>query len=404
MKLNITYDTELEILKITNDPMDPLFDTSLANSIRRSLYLTSHCYAINQILTSEQKQIFNKYFNMKLKQEERIYSVLLDNFYSLEFFAHRLNRIPLLLTKDTEHLFQNGIYLCLTDPEDFSKPFINKSSNPIEIYTSDLKFYTIDQIEDKIIELTPEEKNSLIAYDMPICTLLKDNLIHIMANPLYNCGYEGSEFEPCPIIYNFGLKETPKYKKKDMFDNPYQIYITVEFNGKKDLKMAYNDAINFLIYQLNIFKKEYELATMNGSDIIKIKNVNFDIQQIFIYNLDKKYYLADDTIGNLLSAHLLIYVNELYMEYINITEVNYDETIKLLLKNTFISYITADESLILRFIKLNFQISTNSDLLIFLLDKFKLESNSNNLLRIKFTILNNVCDRLISYYTNNLLL
>ena len=223
MKLNIEHDEILQTLNITNNKEDKLFDTSIANSIRRSVFLTSHCYAINRIMTNSQKLIYNKYFNMKLNEAEQIYSVVIENFYSLEYFSHRLNRIPIYYGPETAELLKQGIYICLTDPTDFSKPFLNTSSNPIEIYTSDLRFYKIDSLEDKVIELDPAEKKSLIKYDVLICVLLKDNFMHILSNPVYNCGYEGSEFEPSPVVYNFGLNETPKYEKKDMFDNPYNI-------------------------------------------------------------------------------------------------------------------------------------------------------------------------------------
>ena len=247
MRLNIIHDKEAETLKIFNNPEDKFYDTSLANSIRRGTYLTSHCFAINKILTKEQKTVYNKYFNFKLKEAEQVYCVLIDNFYSLEYFSHRLNRIPIYYSPETADLLHAGIYMCLTDPTDFTKPFVNKSSNPVEIYTSDLRFFKLDNLTDTMIELEPDEKQMLIKYDMLICVLLKDTYIHIMANPVYNCGYEGSEFEPCPVIYNFGLTETPKYKRKDIFDNPYVINITLEFNGKKDLIMTYNDTIKYLI-------------------------------------------------------------------------------------------------------------------------------------------------------------
>jgi len=393
MKLNIEHDEILQTLNITNNKEDKLFDTSIANSIRRSVFLTSHCYAINRIMTNSQKLIYNKYFNMKLNEAEQIYSVVIENFYSLEYFSHRLNRIPIYYGPETAELLKQGIYICLTDPTDFSKPFLNTSSNPIEIYTSDLRFYKIDSLEDKVIELDPAEKKSLIKYDVLICVLLKDNFMHILSNPVYNCGYEGSEFEPSPVVYNFGLNETPKYEKKDMFDNPYSIYITIEFNGKKDLIMTYNDAINYLIFQLVKLKEEYNLGMVNGSDLVKIQNVNFNIQYIYLYNSDLKYYFADDTLGNLISAHLLIYMNELYNEYnINILD---------LYKYTFISYVSADESIITRFIRINFQIPDNIDFLNFVSIKLNCDNDS---LIIKHNIFNTVCDRLIEYYNNNLII
>ena len=157
--------------------------------------------------------------------------------------------------------------------------------------------------------------------------------------------------------------------------------------------MTYNDAINYLIFQLVKLKEEYNLGMVNGSDLVKIQNVNFNIQYIYLYNSDLKYYFADDTLGNLISAHLLIYMNELYNEYnINILD---------LYKYTFISYVSADESIITRFIRINFQIPDNIDFLNFVSIKLNCDNDS---LIIKHNIFNTVCDRLIEYYNNNLII
>ena len=397
IKFDKKYDNVNEKLHIIRNEKDNIFNISIASSIRRSLYLTSHNYAINSILTIEQKKLFNNYFNTEFSDNERIYSVISENFFSKELFAHRLERIPLYLCKDTENILREGLYICLTDPDNYTKPFVNNNTEPLYIYTSTLKFLTINKDTDTIEEIDPELKKKLIKYDIPICILLKGNEIHILGNPVYDCGYEGSEFEPCCITYNFGENATPDYEKIDMFDTPKIINIIIEDNGKKDVHMALYDAINFLIYQLGNFKNEYNNSLIGISEIIKINNIEFNIQEIIIHDNNisdthNKLYLADHTIGILISGQLIKYIMDLFNEY---KEYNKDINILDLLTNTCISYVSPDESLLKRFIKINFQLSTEPDLLFFLSNKFKCD---NELLEIKKIILNNLLDILIEYF------
>lgn len=393
MKLNYTFKGDQSIL-ITNNVEDPVFDISIGNSIRRALYTSSHCYSINDKMSQEQKNIYNKYFNTSFAESEVIYSVSYDNYYNKQTFSHRLTLVPLYYSLETKYLLERGLYLLFTDPLDTSKPFINTNSEPKYIYTSDLRFMYLNPETDKMEDISMEEKNMLIKYNVPVLILLKDNGIHIIGNPQFNCGYEGGQFEPVCIQYNFGPNSNPKYVRKDKFGNPNNIEIIVEFNGIKELKLALNDAFNFLIYQFENLKKEYNAAMVHGSDIVKLINNDLNIQIIYIYNNEKKLYLADHTIGNLLSSHLL-YTMEKY-----INEYDGPTNIEVLNTKMLFSYISPDENLLQRFITIKYQISDDMDFLTFLSKKLNCE---NNLLTIKQMIFNNVCDLLINYYRMNLI-
>jgi hypothetical protein len=303
-----------------------------------------------------------------------------------------MQRLPLYYCNETKDILKQGLYICLTDPDDLSKPFVNKNSNPLYIYTSDLKFYTIE--EEVIKEIPKKTKDLLIQYDVPLFILLKNNALHIISNPVYDCAYSGSEFEPCSIIYNFDEDLTPDYESKDIFDNPKKINVILEFNGKKELNMIYEDSIKFLIFQLEKFKEEYNYGINNGSDIIKLENKNFNIQNILIYDSDKKYYLADYTIGVLLASHILIYINDIFQEF-KLSEMGSGIDVNELLRYTCSSFVPADKNLIVKFTKLLLQLPENFEFNLFLSNKYKCE---NDLLVIKHNLIQNICDKLISYY------
>ncbi len=377
---------ELTSIIIRNKETDNMCDISLANSIRRALYTTSGCYSFNYEMTKAQKNIYNNYFNTKFPEDEVVFSVSYDNYYNKQTFAHRLTLIPLYYSDETRYIFEEGLYVLLTDAVDFSKPYINKNSEPKYIYTNDLRFMRLNKSTDTMEDITPEEKKMLIKFNIPFVILLKDNGIHMIGNPQYNIGYVGGHYEPVCIQYNFGQNSTPTYERRDNFDNPKNIEIIVEFNGMKELKLAVNDSYKFLILQLESIKTHYNLAQSNSSDIIKIENNEIGVQNIKINSTDE-LYLADHTMGNLLESHLIYTLYDLLFEY----KHDFDE----LYRYTLISYVSPDLSLINRFITIKYQIPPAQGFLDFVGTKLNC---ATDLISVKQRIFISVCNNLIAYY------
>jgi len=269
---------------------------------------------------------------------------------------------------------------------------MNTSNELVIIKTSDLYFYTINT-SDELVPLTAEQKKSIIKYDCPYVILEKENTLHFVARLEKGYGImeetypNASRFEPVSIIYNFGEESTPDYTKIDRFDNPKQIVIKTQFTGKKDLIMAYNDAIDFIILQLNIFKKEYNKALLSQSDIIKIENINSNIQYINVIN-DQIYFLADHTLGNLISSHLLKLVLDEIED--NITD---EELLMRMLSQILCSYIEPDESALIRKIVITYQLPEES-----ICPEFYKLYGDTNMINVKAKILMKCCDILIKYF------
>jgi hypothetical protein len=334
-------------VEITNAPDDDMFDTSLANALRRTNLLASYCWAILEEVPNEHKVIFNDLFKLNYEEKEKIFAVSACNYLNIEALSHRLNRMPLYYNKENEHLYTQGLIICLTEKNNFNSPYVHKAIEPRLIYSKDLTFLTISP--GGLIELTPEEKNSIIKFNVHLYTLKQGDSIFAMAMPVNNCGYEGSEFEPITATYNFGLDAKPDYHRRDVFDNPDNIYLTLIFAGKKDIVDSWNESLTYLSNQINTFITEYVKALMSESDVIKITNCEFNLQEIDVYN--SNCYLADHTLGNLLSCHVLMKMTNLLYEYSKEDEELFHE----LYSQMLISYIAPDESSITRSIKIKFQ-------------------------------------------------
>ena len=378
-------------LTITNEPDDDMFDISLANALRRTNLLSSYCWSILEEVPNHHKLIFNDLFNINYEEKEKIFAVSACNYLNIEALSHRLNRAPLHYDKDNEHIFNQGLIICLTDSANYTKPYVHKVIEPILIYTKDLTFLT--SINGVISPLSEEEKKSIVKFNVHLFTLKQGDSIFVMAMPVKNCGYEGSEFEPVTISYNFGLDAKPDYHRRDVFDNPDNIYLTLSYAGKKGVEMAWNDSLIYLSNQLNTFMMEYIKALSFESDVIKITNGDHNLQEVDIYNAD--CYLADHTLGNLLACHILMTLTNLLYKYAKDDEELFHE----LYSQMLISYIAPDESSITRTIKLKFQTPTNNDFNDFVKSEYSsnpgsLALNKNN---IKLCILYIAVTKIVKY-------
>ena len=355
-------------LEIYNKPGDLLFDTSLANSIRRALYSTSHCYALSEKVSDSQKELYNTYFNINYDIKETIYTVSYCSFLNIQVMSHRINRMPIYYTKENKSLYDSTLFFCLSDPDNVTKPFINTNSEPKIIKSNDITIYKCDKETTTLIKLTDAEKKSIIKFDVHLFTLKKGDSIYVLGTPEYGCGYSGSEFEPVSVSYNFGPDAKPGYKKRDKFDNPEFIHIKLSDTGKKDINLTLMDALSFLSNQVNKFITEYTLAITDESNIIKIDNLDYNIQDINIGADDD--YLADHTIGNLIACHALMYTINL----IEIYSKDNDDLLHELLSQTLISYIAPDESAITRMLKIKFQLPLHEGFNKYLSDTHKRKS------------------------------
>lgn len=350
-------------LEITNELDDHMFDVSMANAIRRSLYLTNPCWAIPEKLNKEHKENIYKYFNVFYDLNEKIGSVSFCNYINSQVLSHRLNRMPIYYDSSNEELYKQGLFFCMTSKGDFSKPHVHLSIEPKIIYSNDLSIYTIKS--GVPVLLTDIEKNSIIKFNVHLFTLKKDDCIHIMTSPTFNYGYKGSEFEPVTVTYNFGLDAKPDYHRRDAFDNPDNIYIGIGFSGKKSITESFANSITYLSNQVNVFITEYTKALSAGSDVVKIINVDHNMEEIDVVNSD--CYLADHTLGNLLSCHVLMYTISCISEFAKDNKDLFHE----LLSYTLISYLSPDESAITRTLKFKFQLPLNDDFNEFLYKKHK---------------------------------
>lgn len=384
-------------LEITNDINDTVFDTSLANAIRRTLYLSCFCYGIPEEVSNEQKIIFNDLFHVNYEDKEKIFSVSASNYLNIEALSHRLNRMPLYYDAANEYLYKQGLFICLTEDNNYSKPYVHKNIEPRLIYSKDLTYLTL--ISGVLTKLTEEEKNSIIKYNIHLYSLKYDNSIHIISSPMFNCGYEGSEFEPVTVSYNFGLDAKPDYHRRDVFDNPDNIYLTIAFSGKKDVTTAWNDSLIYLSNQINIFITEYIKATTSESDVVKIIPCEFNVQEIDIYNAD--CYLADHTMGNLISCQVLMDITNLLYQYVKENEDLFHE----LYSQILVSYIAPDESAITRMIKIKFQIPLDVGFNDFIIQSYShyFLTGSTLIHNTKLCILYHTSLKLMNYLKNEII-
>jgi len=337
--LEIIADGDHIILKNKKD--DNMFDTSIANGIKRAVISTSFCYCFTEEIVEAEFEKYNTYFKIKYLQTERNYTVSQSNKYNIQFLSHRLSRIPIYYSEKTAELLESDIYFILTDKDDYRKPYLHKSDEPMRIYSRDLRGIMVspDKPDDKIV-LTEDQMKTLFPYNVYFVTLYKGDFMHFIAKPTIGCSYINTSFIPVAVRYKFIAEKRPdidetdhlikseqNWVHRDTFGNPEHIEVTFEFNGKKDTKMAIIDGINYLIKQLALFKSEYGKSDstlvikepLNENNVLG-DNVIPGLQIVKIFNTipsgsvqaqaDDINYLADFTVSNIISSHFLYYVFE----------------------------------------------------------------------------------------------
>jgi len=151
---------------------------------------------------------------------------------------------------------------------------------------------------------------------------------------------------------------------------------------------SWTDSLVYLSNQINTFSTEYIKALSSDSDVVKITDCAFNLQEIDIYNSD--CYLADHTLGNLLSCHVLMTITNLLYEYTKEDEELFHELYSCIL----ISYIAPDESAITRTIKLKFQTPEHPGFNEFIHEKYASDKLAKN---TKLCILYGTTIKLITY-------
>lgn len=330
MPLNIERDGSHIV--ITNDPRDEMFDTSIANGIKRAVMATSYCYSFTEEITDRQKELYNKSFGTKFLKEEKNYTVTQSNRYSIQFLSHRISRVPIFLGPETRDLIEDDIYFMIVSRNgtklEYQQPYVHKKDEPWRVHTRD--FIGV-RVKDggETEELSPDEMALLFPLNVHFITLYKGDFLHFIAKPSGGYRYDNTRYIPCPVRYHFipradsdktsVIERAKDWIRRDKFDNPEQIQLRFEYNGKKDIIEAITDGIDYLVKQLLLFKKEY--ADPSSDIVVKEESVaGLQIVKVFNNPEDdterEADYLADFTVSNIISSHFLYYViNKLFEIY-----------------------------------------------------------------------------------------
>lgn len=323
---------------IRNQPDDTIFDTSLANAIKRAVLDTSLTYSFSEQLEKEDAAELNQIFKTELNEDDDVlFTVDQCNFDNLQKLSHRLSRTPIYYSDETQELL-DSIYVMLVSRDasgkidDYKKPYFHTEDVPFVVHSRDLsvvRVTTNDAGETILTELEAEDKEKLFPYNVHLFNIQKGNYIHFIAKPVKGYGYEDSMFSPCPVRYSFvstsAERDSVKHdrewdvagNKLGLFGNPKQIEIVFEENGKKDVKLAVIDGIQYLINQLELFKMEYAKP---DSEIVKKEKSVAGSQIVHVFNMpddddDREVnYLADHTVCNILASHILYEVYDTYFK------------------------------------------------------------------------------------------
>lgn len=319
MSLNIRRDGSHIV--IINNPADTMFDTSIANGIKRCVMSTSYCYTFTEEITDGQKDAYNKHFGTKFAKDEKNYTVTQSNRYSIQFLSHRISRVPIYYDMD---LIEDDTYFMLVSRNasgklEYQQPYVHKKDEPWRVHSRD--FIGVRVKDDAVEELTPDEMARLFPLNVHFITLYKGDFIHFIGKPQGGFEYDNTRYIPCPVRYRFVpradsdkttvIDRLKDWKRRDGFDNPEQIELRFEENGKKDVREAIVDGINYLVKQLELFKKEYADPS---SDIVVKEESIAGLQIVKVFNNPEDdtereaNYLADFTVANIISSHFLYYV------------------------------------------------------------------------------------------------
>lgn len=419
--LKLSFLPEYKHLIIKNEAGDEMYDTSIANGIRRAVMNTSKCYALTETLTEDMINTINSIFDLNFNPDNKMYTVFYTSFDNVQKLSHRLSRMPIYYGKETEKYLESG-NLIVTYGSDPTHPYVHESNEPLRIYSRNLTvthYPGSEEEESKSHELNKDEKADLFKYNSYLFTLHKGDILHMFAQPVAGYGATNTKFNPCPTRYCYvsddmsSIAGERNYARngeviKDMCGNPEQIEIRVEENGKKHPIHATADAIEYMIDQIKYFQQEYANDT---SEVVKLKESgisNLQIIQIFnpteeadrLHETDSRIdFIADYTLANMITSHMLYKV--LSIIYL---VAGTDETVLFrLMEQTKIACLKPHPNPRIMEMQIKIQVPD-----------VKLQENQNFLNRVREDVgdvtskdiykllLDSVCEDLIEYLSNQL--
>lgn len=321
---------------------DRRIDTSLANAIRRSVMKLSYCVCFPPEMTPEQKTDYNTHLGTNFSLSERTFSVSQANFDHLQKLSKRMFRVPLFLDIETSEALSSKLYFLFANRDQstgkvvWNAPFVYKGDAPLKLYSRDLIVAEIAE-DGTLKEIESELKDKIFKYNVHLLTMNKGDHIYFVSTAVGGYGDRESAWCPCPFRYNFLTDE------KDTFGNPTGgVEIAFQENGRKDLKMAVTDGLNYLVKQLLGFKSEY---LRDDSEVVVKNDSVGDSQVVKIFEGQVKFtdpsgtsenveFLSDYTVANLLASHILYDVTEICEK---IADGNLNELTKFV-ERTLISY------------------------------------------------------------------
>ncbi len=344
------------------------YDTSFMNALRRVAMNNSYCYALSPTIIDTindeskfkthnmetQKLIAKKLFdsgkNGVFSRAPIVPSVLQSTCGNTQLLSHRLSRIP--VKANSSLLDESIIYFIvignLTDDLTLTS-YVNNTNKLVTIY-SDLKEKYIHLLmyhNDKISKCDNVELIAqLFPVRIPIACLKKNQ--SLLAISFINRNYEkmDARFIPCNTRYRYipKLADEPHilltddkllelfsydnqkqrldnglgdlefdYQLNELYQQPKGIELTIEYNYKMAPDTCLINGINYLIQQLNTFKTEY----LNSTSEIITKKLRTPYLQIITVKNGKSEFdfnLADHTLGNLISSHLVYNVFDFIMK------------------------------------------------------------------------------------------
>ena len=410
--LVVEYDGDSKTGHITlvNDKSDMLYDTSVANAIRRSVMELSPTYMFPSEYTSEQIKEINTVLGTSFDSSNKLYSVVYSSFDNIQSLSiTRLALVPLMLTEDTTELLKNKfLYFTLSDPDDVSKPYLHAEDEQRLITTHDLvgRIYPDPEgtEESKMEVLDEEQIKKIFVYNMPLFRLSKGDVVHIIARPEMGYGAQNSRFAPCPFRYHYvsdpaSTESEPNKKEMDylksdeqikrMCDNPSQIMQRFEFNGKRYVRDALVDGLEYLVRQINYFLLEYN--DDSSTIVAKHESTVPGLQVITIQNPPENtpvQFIARHTLIGLISSQLLYStLNRIY----NISGTDQGKLVDLLSHTCIASKQPHPLPRVMEF-KIQYQLPINDS-------GFKDSLGISNPQDAFSKLMNEVCDRLASYFT-----
>lgn len=386
----ITWEKSDTKLVIRSDNYE--YDTSFMNALRRSTMNNCICYALSPTIIDQindqmkfkihdpetqrliAKKIFESGKNGIFSRAPIIPAVLQSTCGNTQVLSHRLSRVPIknLLELDKYLYF---IVIGTINPDLQVTPYININNSLLTVY-SDLNQEYIHLFvykDDKIFKVTGMEgsgKNfihhkdlfeELFPVHIPILCLKKNE--SVLAISFINKNYEkmDSRYIPCITRYRFiphlndrevltdqellelmsyqNQKERLEKKEGDLefdykfdslYEQPKRIELTIEYNHKISPDTCLVQGISYLVKQLHTFLHEY----LNQESSLIKKEFRTTYLQILSCSNGKTEFdfnLADHTLGNLITSHLVYRVFNRIMTFL-------PDEIAELAQNTQIAY------------------------------------------------------------------